>query len=255
MRRLPTIKFKLGKVDKNFTMIPNGLITDSNLSCRSRLLMVYLLSRPEEWTVRSGDLQKVLASGRDAIRAAIKQLEGQGFLKRETIHDDGGTFTGIEYEVVYPPCPENPAPVNQATDQPAPENTSPYKEGEGSKTESTKKEDRKTEGPGSCLKEVFFSPDEFRFIGIGDELYGEWVEKYPTVNVLTSIDRARVWISIKKRWERTGDLWDFLDNWLHREAHGCDKPGYKQRKRSQNNGGRSLAEILTAAEQEETEHD
>ena len=64
--------------NRDFTVIPNRVLRDELLSYRARGLLCYLLSMPPDWQVSSHRLTLEVGEGRDAVRAAIRELISNG---------------------------------------------------------------------------------------------------------------------------------------------------------------------------------
>lgn len=104
---------------QDFTIIRNDVLRDSRLSYRARGLLASILSRPDNWTIRSEQLAREASEGRDAIRTALNELRDIGYLETVQYQDE---LTGRFYteQIVYDqpindPKPENPASENQAS--------------------------------------------------------------------------------------------------------------------------------------------
>jgi hypothetical protein len=67
------------KPDRNFTVLPNAMIRDEELSFRARGVLVYLLSMPGDWEVSSERLAYLGREGRDAIRTVMRELINAGY--------------------------------------------------------------------------------------------------------------------------------------------------------------------------------
>ena len=80
-----------------FTIIANEAIQDSFLSLKAKGLHHYLLSLPEDWNVSISGLSKCLKESDTAIRNALKELEGHGYLKRTRILPSETESRQIEY--------------------------------------------------------------------------------------------------------------------------------------------------------------
>jgi hypothetical protein len=119
-----------------FTVLPNDAIRNPALSFRAVGVLAHLLSLPDGAKVDSATLAKVHKEGRDAVRAAYKELEAHGYYRREVLRLADGTLrtevvvsstpmkaehagrTGDGFSGVGPE-PGNPAPVGPAPDTPA----------------------------------------------------------------------------------------------------------------------------------------
>lgn len=102
---------------------------DSRLSFEARGVLMYLLSKHDDWQIQLGDLMREGACGRDRIKRIIRELEKYGYLRRNQPQDDLGKFAQSEYWLYEAPLTENPLTVNPSTDQPLTENPAhTYKE-------------------------------------------------------------------------------------------------------------------------------
>jgi hypothetical protein len=94
-----------------------ALIEDTSLSVEARWLLIYLLSRPDNWIIRFSDIQSRTKWGRDKARAHVKELEHSGHLQRDQKRV-AGRFETMTYVVLDDPTspePENPSTVEPAT--------------------------------------------------------------------------------------------------------------------------------------------
>ncbi len=97
------------KHSSNFTIIDNAVIRDSRLSLRARGLHHLLLSFPHDWEISIEWLLTQCSEGRNAIYAALAELEEAGYLRRY-FERDRGRFAKIEYEIYEHPLPIDPCP-------------------------------------------------------------------------------------------------------------------------------------------------
>ena len=84
------------------------------MSFEARGVLCYLLTRPQDWTVRMKHLQKVTGYGRDKCQRAVTELVEHGYAKRETIQGDDGKFLGQELVIYDEMQPLSPQPDFQA---------------------------------------------------------------------------------------------------------------------------------------------
>lgn len=98
----------------NFYMLPASVIEDRRLSWHGRGMLIYLLSKPDNWRVQIKDLinqtKEALGgrSGRDKVYKGLNELRAAGYLYQEFIRE-GGNFRGVEYEVSEVPDLEQAA--------------------------------------------------------------------------------------------------------------------------------------------------
>ncbi len=94
---------RISKRENPFAQIDKRLLEDKRLSWRSKGILAYLLSKPNNWEVRSEDVIAHGSEGRDAVRAAMAELKSFGYAKLEQ------TRNGKQWVVFEEPCPENPS--------------------------------------------------------------------------------------------------------------------------------------------------
>jgi len=87
----------------NYTIVDNAFINDKELSWKSKGILLYLFSRPENWQVMVADLINKAADGEKALRSGLQELETLGYLSRFTQRDEKGKFVKTVYEVFENP--------------------------------------------------------------------------------------------------------------------------------------------------------
>jgi len=130
------VKFTVDKNKENpYVMLNKTPLSDNRISWRAKGIWAYLLSKPDNWTVREKDLMNKSTEGRDAVRAAIKELVENGYIVKTEIRDKG-KYIGVEYSVFetpielpgIDPSPEKPSTVEMSSSaQPLPEKPSTVK--------------------------------------------------------------------------------------------------------------------------------
>ena len=109
----------------NYTVMSNHHLRDKGLSLKAKGLLSQMLSLPEDWDYTLAGLAKINAEGRDAIRAAVQELERAGYIRRSRVRDDKGCLRGTEYVIYERPqqpggdAPESPAAESFFSSQPA----------------------------------------------------------------------------------------------------------------------------------------
>lgn len=83
--------------ETNWTVIQNNVLRDRRLSFKARGLLIYLLSMPDNWAVSADRIAQTGPDKRDAIRAALKELETAGYVARERHADRRGRWTTRTY--------------------------------------------------------------------------------------------------------------------------------------------------------------
>ena len=118
--------------DTRFYTLNKDISEDVRLSWAARGMLIFLLGKPDNWTVSVAHLMKQTGSSarpssRDAVRAIIKELVDAGYMRADTARE-GGKFKGIDYVVSESPETDNPAPAKPQppeTDNPAPDEPLP----------------------------------------------------------------------------------------------------------------------------------
>lgn len=107
--------------DHPYKVLNTSFANDARLSWAARGLLVYLLSKPNDWKMRLSDVVKQSSAGRDAVYAILRNLEDVGYLRRIRSRKPDGTFeyTTIIYEVAQPVTdnPETEDPTEDETFQ------------------------------------------------------------------------------------------------------------------------------------------
>ena len=88
----------------NFSMIPNDLLADQNLSLTAKGLYAFMHSKPDGWNFTIRSMSKQLKEGVTAISNALNELKESGWVTY-TKHTDG---TGSYHLAWNNPNPENP---------------------------------------------------------------------------------------------------------------------------------------------------
>lgn len=75
-----------------FTVMDNSPINDKGLSFDSLGVLVYLLSKPDNWQVKTKELQKRGGCGQSKMLRILKELEEEGYLARNKKPGKAGRF-------------------------------------------------------------------------------------------------------------------------------------------------------------------
>ena len=120
---------------EKFYFLNKEISEDESLSWAARGLLIFLLGKPDHWKVSTQHLinqteKARVTSGRDAVRALLRELLDVGYMKRVPAHSDAGHFAGHDYlisetkekpETDYPssaPETDYPATAKPATEIP-----------------------------------------------------------------------------------------------------------------------------------------
>ena len=88
--------FRMEKI-KDFTTMNNHHLKNKNLSLKAKGLLSLMLSLPDEWDYTVRGLASICKDGVDSISTAIKELEAEGYLIRERVRHEDGSFGKTEY--------------------------------------------------------------------------------------------------------------------------------------------------------------
>jgi len=84
-------------------MLDKRIFSDVNLSWKSKGILSYLLSKPDNWRVMIVDLVKQSSDGEKAVYSGLAELIKVGYIVRNGIRDEKGKFLYHEYRVFEQP--------------------------------------------------------------------------------------------------------------------------------------------------------
>lgn len=105
--------------NKNYTVMGNYHLRDKELSLKAKGLLSIMLSLPDGWNFSISGLSTLSSDGESAVRATLKELERNGYLKRNKVRCNG-KITDWEY-IVYEQKTANNA-NNSVDEKPVVEN-------------------------------------------------------------------------------------------------------------------------------------
>ncbi|MCL1934865.1 MAG: helix-turn-helix domain-containing protein [Defluviitaleaceae bacterium] len=85
--------------EKNYTVVTNDILRDKRLTDSATILLIRMLSLPEEWDYTQAGLSITFGTGAKAVASAIKVLEETGYLLRTQTRSEGGRYSKSEYLV------------------------------------------------------------------------------------------------------------------------------------------------------------
>ena len=86
------------KRKERFSIVDNKVIEDERLSFKARGLLIYMLSKPDDWKFHAEELAKHSSKeGLSAVRTALKEIEKCGYLRRKRERSPKGTFTSQDW--------------------------------------------------------------------------------------------------------------------------------------------------------------
>lgn len=95
------------KKTKDYSIVSNKVLRDTNLSMKARFLLVFMLSLADTWEYSVAGLAKAVGCGRDAITSGLQELEANGYLERNRSRDEKGRLKEMEYVLYEEPPKES----------------------------------------------------------------------------------------------------------------------------------------------------
>lgn len=99
--------FRIEKT-RDYTVMSNHHLRNRGLSLKAKGLLSLMLSLPEEWDYTTKGLAYICKDGVDSISAGIRELEEQGYLRRQRLRNANGQLGAIEYTIMEQPIPPEP---------------------------------------------------------------------------------------------------------------------------------------------------
>ena len=87
---------------QNYTVMSNYHLRDRRLSLKAKGLLSLMLSLPEDWDYTLSGLARISLEGKDAIRAAVVELEQAGYVQRRQTTYKAGKFSSNDYIIRLP---------------------------------------------------------------------------------------------------------------------------------------------------------
>ena len=80
------------KIEENFGVAPNELLNNEKISLKAKGMFVYIQSKPDGWNFSAEKIALSHSDGRDSVISALRELEENGYLKREKRHAGNGKW-------------------------------------------------------------------------------------------------------------------------------------------------------------------
>lgn len=106
--------FKIHNRDRGFTQVDNNIIDDKELSWKAKGLLVYLLSKPEDWKIYIKNLSQASKDGKTSTNSALKELIEKEYVFKGKVRGKDGKFKGYRYDVYeIPPRKQEISPKSE----------------------------------------------------------------------------------------------------------------------------------------------
>jgi len=125
-------------IKNRYATIPNDLVNSTEISLKAKGLFAYIQSKPDGWEFSAERISNQLKEGLPTINSALKELESNGYLKRERYQNEYG-----HWMINYLLC-EIPVAENLTLGNPIQENPNTGKPSNNTKQYLTNKESNKT---------------------------------------------------------------------------------------------------------------
>jgi hypothetical protein len=93
----------------NYTVIPNEMLNNPNLSFKAKAILSYLLSKPDRWSVYLSQLAKASTDGYESVVSGMNELIANRYVFRKPC--SGANPGGWEYFVYDEPQAEEESPL------------------------------------------------------------------------------------------------------------------------------------------------
>ena len=110
---------------RDYTVMSNHHLRNANLSLKAKGLLSMMLSLPDDWNYTTRGLAKICKEGVDAIGAALRELEGAGYIVRHQRREKSGRITDTEYVIYEQPQPDLSQPDTASPDTENPDMEKP----------------------------------------------------------------------------------------------------------------------------------
>ena len=97
--------------EREYVCISNQLAQDSRTSLELKGLLLYVLSKPDNWKIRIDDIRKQHNLGRDKVYKLINEAITHGYIRREILRSPDGRVLATNYYIYEKPLPTNQEPV------------------------------------------------------------------------------------------------------------------------------------------------
>ena len=118
--------FRIEKT-KDYTVMSNHHLRNTELSLKAKGLLSLMLSLPEDWDYTMRGLSRICKDGIDSIRVGVQELEAQGYLVRQRVRLPNGQLGSVEYTILEQPMPPQPKPEIPTLEKPMLENPTQVK--------------------------------------------------------------------------------------------------------------------------------
>ena len=124
------------KLTKNYTIVPNSIFSDTNITGKAKSIFCYLISKPDDWQFYVDEITKNFKESKGAIQSGLKELEKYGYLIRRRQFSSKGKISSMEW-IMQLPSTENHQTENPSDGKPIRRKTTTHTKTNNTKTELT----------------------------------------------------------------------------------------------------------------------
>lgn len=95
--------FRTIKGSGDFVTVHKAFVFDNKLSAKAKGILLYFLSRPDNWQIYTSEVVKHMNDGQKSINSGIQELIKSKYVHRIQKRTDNGIFNGYEYLVYEKP--------------------------------------------------------------------------------------------------------------------------------------------------------
>lgn len=77
-----------------FTIIDNQVIVRPEISAKAKGILLYIMSRPDNWDISTADIAAHMKEGQEAIRSGINELREYGYMRLDFVQNESGKMNG-----------------------------------------------------------------------------------------------------------------------------------------------------------------
>jgi hypothetical protein len=184
----------------NYTVIPNEMLNNTELSFKAKAILCYLLSKPDKWSVYLSQLAKASTDGYESVVSGMNELIAKRYVFRQP--NSGVNPGGWEYFVYDEPQVEDDSRLSENPTRDFTDSEKPVTNKERlDKVSNEIKEKEKSEKRKPKL--------------VDDAFIAELKRLNPDKDVEREAQKARTWILANppRPFSRA-----FLANWINRSA-------------------------------------
>lgn len=95
--------FRTVKASGDFVTVHKSFVFDNNLSAKAKGILLYFLSRPDDWQIYTSEVVKHMNDGQKSINSGIQELMDNNYVHRTQKRAENGVFKGFEYLIYERP--------------------------------------------------------------------------------------------------------------------------------------------------------